>query len=110
MGDSNQPQPSVAGAYRNVGERRWVEGIPFGYWLETGDCYISTGPLREGDTDLLAEIDEYAELLDRLSGILTRTANALKGDPGPLKLHDWSDLSEVAKRLVDQAPVTQLEE
>jgi len=89
-------------AFKYVGERRYVDGIPFGSWMETGDCYVSGRPRWEGDIDLLAEVDEYAELLDRLSKLLTDTANALKGDPGPLKLHDWSDLPKVAQRLVDQ--------
>lgn len=46
------------------------------------------------------EVDEYAQLTDRLSFLLTGTANALKGDPGPLTLHDWSDLPAVAAGLV----------
>ena len=38
-----------------------------------------------------------------LSGILTRTANVLKGDPKPLHLHSWHDLPEVAQKLVAAA-------
>jgi len=33
-----------------------------------------------------------AVLRNRMAGLLTRTANALKGEPEPLHLHDWSDL------------------
>jgi hypothetical protein len=47
--------------------------------------------------------DEYEALLDRLSQILTETAAALKGEPGPLRMHDWSDLPEVARRLRERA-------
>lgn len=47
-----------------------------------------------------AEETEYMhKLLARLSGLLTRTANALKGEPGPTTLHDWSDLPKVAAAL-----------
>ena len=45
--------------------------------------------------------DEYAVLCDRLSELLTQTAEALKGPPPPLSSHDWSDLPAVAAKLVD---------
>jgi hypothetical protein len=35
----------------------------------------------------------------RVAALLTGVARALKGDPGPLRLWDWGDLPEVAKRL-----------
>lgn len=37
-------------------------------------------------------------LRERMANILTRTAAALKGEPGPLTLHDWSGLPEIAER------------
>ena len=36
----------------------------------------------------------------KLAGILTRTANVLKGEPKPLNRHSWHDLPNVAQRLV----------
>jgi hypothetical protein len=45
--------------------------------------------------------DESA-LREKLSGILTRTAIALKGPSRPLALHDWSDLPDVAAALADK--------
>lgn len=42
------------------------------------------------------ESDESIALRERMADLLTRTANALKGDPGPLRSHDWSDLPDVA--------------
>ena len=51
-------------------------------------------------------IDAAAEdraLCDKLAGILTRTANVLKGEPKPLHQHSWHDLPEVARRLVAAA-------
>lgn len=49
------------------------------------------GPLYE-------EIKECDALQDRMAELLTGTANALKGEPGPLTRHDWSDLPAVAKK------------
>lgn len=55
--------------------------------------------------DAAVEIIESAEaaraLCDILADFLTRTANALKGDPKPLHRHSWHDLPDVARRLVD---------
>jgi hypothetical protein len=45
---------------------------------------------------------EARQLRDRLSDILTQTANVLKGDPGPLVLHGWSDLPDVARSLREE--------
>jgi hypothetical protein len=38
-------------------------------------------------------------LRERMASLLRGTANALKGDPGPLAAHDWSDLPRVAAAL-----------
>jgi hypothetical protein len=57
--------------------------------------------VSEDERDQLREaVEEYDQLLTRLRDLLTGTANALKGDPGPLKLHDWSDLPAVAAAMV----------
>lgn len=54
--------------------------------------------------DAAIEIIESAEedraLCDKLAGILTRTANVLKGEPKPLHRHSWHDLPDVALNLV----------
>lgn len=57
---------------------------------------------REMDAIIEAgwETDESIALRERMADLLTRTANALKGDPGPLLRHDWSDLPDVAARCV----------
>ena len=49
---------------------------------------------------LEAENDEESKLRKRLADLLEQTANALKGESEPLHLHDWSDLPEVARKLV----------
>lgn len=38
--------------------------------------------------------------IGRLADLLTDTANALKGEPDPLQMHDWSDLPTVAAAVV----------
>lgn len=47
--------------------------------------------------------DECDGLRMRMAELLTRTANALKGEPEPLKSHSWHDLPEVAASTVEQA-------
>lgn len=59
--------------------------------------------LRDELVSVRADLDEYEVLLDRLSGLLTGVANALKGDPPPLVMHDWSDLPAVAKKAATAA-------
>lgn len=49
---------------------------------------------------LLLELHESDDLRERLTGILTATANALKGQPKPMQAHSWHDLSEVATRII----------
>ena len=45
------------------------------------------------------EIKECDEREARLSTLLTKTANALRGEPEPLKLHGWADLPERALKM-----------
>lgn len=45
---------------------------------------------------LRAELSDQCALMERLSAILTATANALKGKPKRPHLHSWHDLAEVA--------------
>lgn len=42
------------------------------------------------------ETDEYDRILGRQAELLTGVANALKGQPPELVMHDWSDLPSVA--------------
>ena len=53
------------------------------------------------------EIEELTAQRDKLADILTRTANALKGEPAELSAHSWHDLPEVAQQLktAQQEPV-----
>lgn len=55
-----------------------------------------TAAREEGRTQRDEESDA---LRTRLANLLTDTANALKGAPGPLRAHDWSDLPRVAADL-----------
>ena len=53
--------------------------------------------------EMIESAEEERALCDKLAGILTRTANVLKGEPKPLHRHSWHDLPEVARRLVATA-------
>ena len=57
---------------------------------------------RERD-EARAEADECHDVRERMSALLTATANALKGPPPPLTLHDWSDLPGLAEALKKDA-------
>lgn len=41
-------------AFKHVGERQYVEGVPFGEWVDPGDMYISEQPLWPDDIELVA--------------------------------------------------------
>lgn len=49
--------------------------------------------------DAREESQDDETLRERMATLLHETANALKGDPGPLRAHDWSDLPRVAAEL-----------
>lgn len=53
--------------------------------------------------EMIESAEEDRALCDKLAGILTRTANVLKGEPKPLHRHGWHDLPEVAQKLVAAA-------
>ena len=44
------------------------------------------------------ELEEDDGARTRMRNILVRTANALKGDPGPVRMHSWHDLPKIAAR------------
>lgn len=56
----------------------------------------------EENARLRAEANDDDALRERMADILTRTAAALKGEPEPLTLHDWSGLPEIAERAVSE--------
>ncbi len=45
------------------------------------------------------DLAESSQLRDRMADLLNGVATALKGAPGPLTLHDWTDLPELAADL-----------
>jgi len=57
-------------AFQHVGDRVYVDGVPFGGWIEPGDCYVSNVPLLLDDIDLVATVEtltaENERLWDRL--------------------------------------------
>lgn len=66
--------------------------------------YDEIKALREETEALREEVTDYVNQFGRLSDLLTRTANALKGPPPPLMSHSLHDLPEVAARLRKTVP------
>lgn len=64
--------------------------------------YVPSGLINAIDAaiEMIESAEEERALCDKLAGILTRTANVLKGEPKPLHRHSWHDLPEVAQRLI----------
>jgi hypothetical protein len=60
--------------------------------VSTDDC-PHCARLRE-------ENNEYAQINGIMQKLLVGVANALKGEPQPLHMHDWSDLPKVALQTV----------
>lgn len=62
--------------------------------------------LAQGYEQRIRELEDEAllddELRERMSGILTKTVNVLKGEPEKLCLHSWHDLPEVAQERIRQ--------
>jgi len=63
------------------------------HWIEKHDKLLAEvealkTELREGD-----------DLRTRLSLLLTRSVNAIRGEPEPLHLHSWHDLPELVEAL-----------
>ena len=76
----------------------------FNAWRLGDDDIEQPDPREIGEAiDVAVEMIESAEedraLCDKLAGILTRTANVLKGEPKPLHRHSWHDLPDVARKL-----------
>ena len=59
------------------------------------------GEAIDAAVEMIESAEEDRALCDKLAGILTRTANVLKGNPKPLHRHSWHDLPDAAQRLVD---------
>ena len=77
----------------NVWRRGNLEGMPQPDPREVGKAI-------DAAIEMIESAEEDRALCDKLAGILTRTANVLKGEPKPLHRHSWHDLPEVAQRLV----------
>lgn len=81
----------------------------FNEWRRDDDYILPQPDPREiglaidAAVEMIESAEEERALCDKLAGILTRTANVLKGEPKPLHRHSWHDLPEVAQRLVATA-------
>ena len=51
-----------------------------------------------------SDVREERQLREKMAEILTAVAAELKGDPGELQIHGWSDLPELAKKAMKVKP------
>ena len=80
----------------NEWRRGNLEGQPMPDPREIGEAI-------DAAIEMIESAEEDRALCDKLAGVLTRTANVLKGEPKPLHRHSWHDLPEVARKLVAAA-------
>lgn len=62
------------------------------------DARVAELEARISDLELEAQLETC--IREKLSEILTRTANVLKGEPDELTVHSWHDLAEIAGRRI----------
>jgi len=70
--------------------------------MEHGECFGGECIYPAPQPAQQQELEELTAQRDQLADILTRTANALKGQPAELSLHSWHDLPEVAQQLKEK--------
>lgn len=51
--------------------------------------------------DFQEELDKKFQTIKRMARLLTETAVSLKGLPDELTMHDWSDLPQLAQKMID---------
>lgn len=62
------------------------------------DSYVEQlATARETIRQREEDLTDSERIREKMRDILTATANALKGDPGDLKMHDWSDLPKLVR-------------
>lgn len=79
-----------------------VLGGGYAPYAQAGEPAVIESP-EKTVAELRAELDESEALRERMAELLTGVAHALKGDPGPLRMHDWSDLPKVAAETAKRA-------
>lgn len=65
--------------------------------VELWNRRAASAPSREAPDQ---ESADDAATMDRMADLLTRTANSLRGDPGPLRRWSWHDLPERASAAI----------
>lgn len=77
--------------------RRWVVREVF----SREQVEQATAELRAECDALRAEVEELDQLRNRMSELLTATAEALRGPPAPQSLHDWSSIPDRTAAVVN---------
>lgn len=84
-----------------IAERDRLRGELEGFRRTFGADLMRRLNVVVAERDRLQESEnEYDQLITRQGALLTGVANVLKGEPGPLTLHDWSDLPTAAAATV----------
>lgn len=80
----------------------WV-GKDYSLAEAKADVASALSEVQRENAQLREDADDDDRVRQRMSDLLTQTANALKGPPKPLTLHDWSDLPAKAELAVELA-------
>lgn len=76
--------------------QEWLDALPPLYAAPS--ARVAELEARISDLELEAQLETC--IREKLSEILTRTANVLKGEPDELTVHSWHDLAEIAGRRI----------
>lgn len=72
----------VSQGWEYRGPRRWVEGIPFGSWMESGEHYtqpVGSKPFHEDDVILIPEDKCHETTLEHLRRLRRRLREVKRG-------------------------------
>ena len=92
-------------AVNDVMQHQWSNARPAMHALQS--LLDAASDAGEEIEELRHDLAENEALRERLSDLLTRTANALRGDPPPLTLWPWHDLPDRAAAAIAAIDVMQ---
>jgi len=84
-------------AWLYTGERQYIEGVPFGGWMNPGDVYTAVTPINEGDYNLLGVI-RTAAIADEEFGKHTQQCDDSPCDT----CNDWGKVQENTFKLMHE--------
>lgn len=102
MNPNEVPLAAIAAAEDSYQHERWASHrVRLKYAIAAAFGAMPTYPQLQAQIDALkAEKDELQALCDKLAGLLSRTAVALRGPEPPLTRWSWHDLPERAQAAI----------